>query len=118
MGLKLFKCFIEENGWGTYYERNPEIIIAQNAEEASTLYRSNKNLRKNAKGLKIKEVPYKVGKRINKQKLEKVLMEEIYPIKQAYKTTKEVTHFYCNCCMKEVNRYDSFCKGCGTYFPN
>ena len=118
MSLKLFKCYIEESGLGTYCESNCKIIIACNSEEASEIYRSNKKLRKNAKGLKIEEISYKVGKRIEKKKLESVVVKETYPIKQAYKTVKEVTHFYCDCCMREVNRYDSFCNYCGNYFPN
>jgi hypothetical protein len=116
-GLKVYKCSIYEEGWGTEYLQEREIILAHDADEARAMICRQWQVRKNKKGLKIEEIPFNVAKYVTKTKTE-LIPETSYNVGLGHFDTShygKVTRYYCGHCNSEIKTLSNFCKSCGSY---
>ena len=114
--MQFYKCYILEDGWCIVTENYVEYMWAHSYEEARDLYCKQFHFRKNKKGMRIEEHPYRIAKRILKKEgrwvkythyeraaLNNLVEDEVY---------KTVIVAYCSECGREVSRHTQYCK-CG-----
>ncbi len=110
--MNFYRCCIEVDGWGVVYFEDIEYIWAHDEAEAKAEYLRMTGFRKNKKGLSIQAVPYRRVKRVKKTINEVVTQKQTpYLGGYDYKVNKDVTHYYCGHCGKEVgnSRYCTCC---------
>ena len=110
---RLFKCYIQEDGWGTVYTSNTEYIWADNYEDARKHYCLMYSFRKNKKGLTVEEIEYRYRK-AETYKVNRRVKERQIPFLGGYEyeVVKEVDVKLCGFCGKELT--GKWCTCCDT----
>lgn len=110
---RLFKCYIQEDGWGTVYTSNTEYIWAENYEDARKHYCLIYGFRKNKKGLTVEEIEYRYSKakilKVNRKVTKKQLP---FLGGYEYEVERAVEIKTCGHCGKELN--SKWCTYCNT----
>ena len=117
--MLFYKCYVAVDGWGAVYTEDVSYIWATDEVDAKMQYCKQNGFRKNKKGLTIEQVEYKKSRR-KKVTRNEVITEKVYEYwlgsyEQA--TYKDVDHYYCSNCGKEVHT-DRYCTRCNSELTN
>lgn len=118
--MKQFKCLLVTEGWMTDCIDRQEYIFAVDEAHAREIICKQWKIRKNKKGLRIKEVPFVTAEKISHTKTE-LISETSYAYWLGYYDSSyygKVTRYYCGKCNKEVRSTDRLCTYCGAHFTN
>ncbi len=114
--IGLYKCLLVEKGWMTDSILKKDFILAVDLKDAKETICTKWNLRKNAKGLIVEEIPVIRGRITQKTTQDWVTEEEYSYMTGKYTTTslQRVTHYYCTQCNGELdNKSYKICPHCG-----
>lgn len=116
--MKQFRCRIVSEGWMTVCTEQQDFVFAVDEKHAREIICSRWHIRRNAKGLRIEEIPFVTAERIALTKTE-LISETSYRCGLGTWDSShygEVTRHYCSKCKKEINEIDQLCNNCGAYF--
>lgn len=113
--MKLFRCEIEVQGWGTVYSEDRVHILAEDEESARQIYCLQNGFRKNKKGMKIREIPLEHSEVFSETRTELIHSTDYRPGLGTFDDSHygKVTRHYCSKCKKEVFASNTFCSCCG-----
>lgn len=114
--MQLFQCEIVEAGWCTEYVEIRTHILAENEEEARTIFCNQYGFRKNKKGMRIRPIAIKHSQVIAKTQTELIHAKDYRPGLGEFDASHygKVTRYYCSNCNSEVKLEQTFCNDCGS----